>query len=115
LVILQGGLRPTAICDWCQEPESIGAILYEEDGFVLYAPGAAPCAPESLTLVPREHVANLTDLSPDDMAAVLAGLSRLAREADANEQFTIVTHADLDGGHVHFHPTTSRLVRVVND
>jgi diadenosine tetraphosphate (Ap4A) HIT family hydrolase len=115
LVILQGGLRPTATCDWCQEPESIGSVLYQEDSFVLYAPGAAPCAPESPTLVPREHVANLAELSPDAMAAVLAGLSMLAREVNSNEQFTVVTHADLDGGHVHFHPTTSRLVGVVKD
>ena len=39
----------------------------------------------------------------------------LAREVNSNEQFTVVTHADLDGGHVHFHPTTSRLVGVVKD
>lgn len=115
MVILQGGLRPTATCDWCQEPESIGSVLHEEDSFVLYAPGAASCAPDSLTLVPREHVANLTELSPDGMAAVLAGLSMLAREVNPDEQFTVVTHADLDGGHVHFHPTTSRLLGVVND
>ena len=49
------------------------------------------------------------------MAAVLAGLSMLAREVDPDQQFTVVTHADLDGGHVHFHPTTSRLLGVVND
>lgn len=115
MVILQGGLRPTAICAWCQKPESIGSVLYEEDSFVLYAPGAASCAPESLTLVPREHVANLTELSPDGMAAVLAALSMLAGDVDASEQFTVVTHADLDGGHVHFHPTTSRLASVAND
>jgi diadenosine tetraphosphate (Ap4A) HIT family hydrolase len=112
LVILQGGLRPTTTCDWCQQPESIGSVLYEEDGFVVYAPGVASCAPESLTLVPREHVTVLADLSDEDMAGVLAWLSRIARDVDPEEQFTVVTHADLDGGHVHCHPTTSRLVDV---
>jgi hypothetical protein len=40
------------------------------------------------------------------MAGVLAGLARLARDVDPEEQFTVVTHVELDGGHVHFHPTT---------
>ena len=114
-MIRQGGLRATVTCVWCQEPESIGSVLYEEDSFVLYAPGVASCAPESLTLVPRAHVAVLTELSDDGMAAVLAELSRLARTVTPTEQFTVVTHADLDGGHVHFHPTTSGLISVVRD
>ena len=102
-------------CVWCQDPASIGSVLYEEENFVLFAPGAASCAPESLTLVPRAHVAVLTELSADGMAAVLAALSRLAGDVDPHEQFTVITHGDLDGGHVHFHPTTSGLASVVDE
>jgi diadenosine tetraphosphate (Ap4A) HIT family hydrolase len=109
------GSTGTVTCVWCQQPESIGSVLYEEESFVLLEPGAASCAPDSLTLVPRAHVAVLTELSPDDMAGVLAGLSRLARDVPPMEQFTVVTHTELDGGHVHFHPSTSRLVGTGSD
>ena len=100
-------------CFWCQQPESIGSVLFEEDSFVVFAPGAASCAPKSLTLVPRIHVAVLTELPAHGMADVLAGLSKLASTATRVEQFKVVTHVEPTCGHVHFHPMTNGgLIRV---
>ena len=47
----------------------------DEPDFVVLAPDPRQSRPH-LTLVPKTHVSVLTDLSPDEMAAVLAGLSR---------------------------------------
>ena len=113
MILQEGGVRVTATCSWCQEPESIGSILYEEESFVLFAPGVAPCAPDSLTLLPRAHIAVLTELSTEGVASVLAELSRFARAVTPTEQFTVVTHTDRDSGHVHFHPTASGLITLL--
>lgn len=87
-----------------------GTVVYEEAAYVVLAPGAARCARNTLTLLPKTHVAVLSELSPDAMASVLAGLTRLTvavKEACASDEVAIRTHPKNEPGrhgHVHFHP-----------
>ncbi len=77
---------------------------------MVLAPGAEGCTGDGLTLVPKTHAPVLTDLSPDAMAAVLAGISRLSlavRQTCGLDDVEIQAHpADASGpdAHVHFHP-----------
>jgi len=98
------------ICRWCEWLETAGPVLHEDETFVVLAPGAERCSRHRLTLLPKAHGAVLTELSPDAMVAVLAGLSRLSlaiRQTCGLDDIAIQPHhADPWDGeeHVHFHP-----------
>jgi diadenosine tetraphosphate (Ap4A) HIT family hydrolase len=96
-------------CSWCEWLETGWPVLHEDETFVVLAPGVGSCSRTSLTLLPKTHVPVLAELSPDAMAAVLAGLSRLSRavrRTSGLDDLTIKTHP-ADGpdrhGHLHFH------------
>jgi hypothetical protein len=102
-------LAVTVTCCWCEWLDTAWPVLYEEAAFVVLAPGAERCTRDSLTLVPKTHTPVLAELSPDQMADVLAGLSKLARavrQTCAVDDVGIETHPNrqVEGGHVHFHP-----------
>ena len=86
---------------------------------MVLAPGAEGCTRDSLTLVPKAHAQALTDLSPDVMAAVLAGLSRLSlavRQTCGLDDVEIQAHpTDASGrdAHVHFHPVLHDNLRAI--
>ena len=97
-------------CCWCEWLETGWPVLHEDDAFVVLAPGVGSCSRTGLTLLPRAHVPVLSELAPDAMASVLAGLSRLSRAVRQTcglDDLAIHTHPadgpDLEG-HLHFHP-----------
>ncbi len=96
-------------CRWCEWLETARPVLYEERSFAVLVPDADHCA-GSLTLVPKNHVPVLTELEPEIMADVLAGLSTLmlaVRQTYGLNDVEIRTHHSEvpgRGGHVHFHP-----------
>jgi len=82
----------------------------EEPAFVVLAPGASKCADGELTLLPRAHVSVLTELGSEDMASVLAGLSKLVRnlkQAEKMKDIEVSAHpavvASERHNHLHFH------------
>jgi diadenosine tetraphosphate (Ap4A) HIT family hydrolase len=105
------GGRTTRPCRWCDLFDSPGHFVSEAPAYVVLAPGSSKCAAGHLTLLPRAHVALLTDLEPEDLASVLAGLSRLVRslkEAYKVTEVEIRAHPRSPSGHhahahLHFH------------
>jgi diadenosine tetraphosphate (Ap4A) HIT family hydrolase len=102
------GVSDTSGCRWCQLVKTDEHSLYEEPAFVVLERGVHRTV-GYLTLVPRDHVNILADLSTEDMAAVLAGLSHasglLRREVAAS---SVEIRAHPHGGrprhgHLHFH------------
>jgi diadenosine tetraphosphate (Ap4A) HIT family hydrolase len=109
-VWLYDGLAPRVTCSWCEWLGTGWPVLYEDETFVVLAPGVGRCTRNGLTLVPKAHVPVLAELSPDAMAAVLAGLSRLSlavRQTCGLADIEIRTHPAADehrDEHLHFHP-----------
>lgn len=95
-------------CRWCEIATASAAMLIEDPAFVIVGPGAVRGALGTYTLLPRAHVSVLSQLSGEDMAAVLAGLSRLSRYVKQESGATDVEirayprHAS-SRVHLHFH------------
>jgi diadenosine tetraphosphate (Ap4A) HIT family hydrolase len=96
-------------CPWCDLLQTQD-FLYQEESFVLLSPGAARCARNQLTLLPRTHVSVLTEMPAREMTAVLAGLSRLSAVlrrvcgVDTVELWSHPKYPSRRAGHLHFHP-----------
>jgi diadenosine tetraphosphate (Ap4A) HIT family hydrolase len=87
-------------------------VLYEDVAYVVVGPGASRCARGHFTLVPRTHVSVLAELDAGEMAAVLAGLSKLSKAvkevcgvADV-DLWAHPLHAAGSRTHLHFHAAT---------
>lgn len=61
-------------CRWCRLVETKANVVTDETAFVVLAPGADR-DPTYLTLVPKTHVAVVSELPPAEMAVVLGGLT----------------------------------------
>ena len=107
--VMQGRDASTMTCTWCAVVKSGSGVLYECEAFSLIGPVAAECPSSPLTLVPRAHVAVLTDLDPAAMAAVLAGLTRIKEAVGPADALHLFAHLDAKAAHVHVHPTVSTL------
>lgn len=68
-------MSPAAGCRWCARVEADPDLLRAEAGFVVLSGRAEG---EGLTLLVRAHRSTLAELEPGEMAAVLAGLTRVA-------------------------------------
>lgn len=62
-------------CPWCRLMRDGDRVVYEEQAFVLLE-GSSKTRRGSVTLVTKAHVNLLTELAPQEMAAVLAALTR---------------------------------------
>lgn len=97
-------------CEWC-DLLATGRFLYRETAFAVFAPSIQQ-AEGHVTLVPATHVSVLAELERETMAAVLAGLSKLAkglRRAYAVEEVDVVAHSAHDSAsHLYFHLVTRR-------
>jgi len=95
-------------CRWCEMVEAGASVLVADPAFVIVDPEGIGCAHGNLTLVPRAHVSVLSELGSEEMAAVLAGLSRLLTAIKRASQVTSVEvqahpeHAT-EPTHLHFH------------
>ncbi len=84
--------------------------VHEDDQVVAFR-DIAPKAPTHILVVPRRHVASLTDLAESDgpllgrMFAVVTDLAR--RDGIADDGFRVVANAGANGGqtvdHLHLH------------
>ena len=75
-------------CRWCQVLGSQPSVAFADPMFVVLAPRGSRGRRRQLTLVPTMHVPTLADMSAEDMASFLAGVSKLIRwlkEANAVE------------------------------
>lgn len=78
-----------------------------------------PAAPVHVLVVPKRHVASVTDLGPDDgpmLADLYSAINQVARkEGVAERGFRVVSNAGPDAGqvvfHLHFHVLGGRNLR----
>lgn len=89
----------------------IPARRVHEDEVCIAFEDLNPQAPHHILLIPRKHIANLNDLTPED-DRVVGGLHRVAAELAvklgiARNGYRLVTNTGADGGqtvyHLHFH------------
>ena len=87
-----------------------GNLLYEDNSVVAFK-DINPKAPVHILIVPRKHIATLSDLGRDDgeiVGDIFLVATKLAQEQGiAQKGFRIVVNAGADAGqtvfHLHFH------------
>lgn len=83
---------------------------FEDDEFLVFH-DIAPWAPVHLLVIPKAHVASLSDIDPSHDAGMLGRMlamaPRLAREHGATNGFRTIINTGADGGqevfHLHMH------------
>lgn len=87
-----------------------GDIVYQDDAVVAFK-DISPKAPVHILIVPRKHIATLTDLRPADGAvigAVFFAAAKLAQDHGiARNGYRVVVNCGADAGqsvfHLHYH------------
>jgi histidine triad (HIT) family protein len=106
-----------AECLFCRivARESAADIVYEDDAVVAFK-DIYPKAPVHLLIVPRRHIASITELNPAD-AEIIGRCFLAARRLGeatgfASRGYRITVNCGPEGGqvvyHVHFHFTAGR-------
>jgi histidine triad (HIT) family protein len=83
------------------------AVVYEDD-HVVAINDVFPRAPFHVLVVPRRHVANLSDLDDEPLGGrLLQAVRRVARQGGVGDNFRLVVnngdHAGQTVWHLHFH------------
>ena len=85
-------------------------IVYQDQDVVAFA-DINPQAPQHVLLIPRRHIASMTDITPEDgalLASIYMVATKIARELGIAESgFRFLTNVGPDSGqsvfHLHFH------------
>lgn len=103
---------PGADCLFCKilKREVPGEIVYEDDEVMAFK-DLYPLAPVHLLIIPKVHLCNLNELTPESellMGRIFRVIRRLAEEFGVAESgYRVVTNTGADGGqvigHLHFH------------
>jgi histidine triad (HIT) family protein len=99
-------------CLFCKiaEGQIPARIVYEDKDVVAFA-DINPQAPQHVLVVPRRHIASMTDINQEDgplLASIFMAATKVARELGIAESgFRFVTNVGPDAGqsvfHLHFH------------
>ena len=99
-------------CLFCKiiEGQIPAKIVYSDTDVVAFA-DINPQAPHHVLLIPRRHIASMTDITPEDglvLANIFIAATKVAREMGVAESgFRFVTNVGPDSGqsvfHLHFH------------
>lgn len=99
-------------CLFCKivNKEIPAEIIYEDDQMLVFK-DINPMAPVHVLLIPKKHIATLSDLKPEDQALlghIMLKAQQMAGELGLEEQgFRLVGNCKEDGGqtvyHIHFH------------
>ncbi len=98
-------------CLFCKiERNEIPSEMVYQDNDVFVIRDIAPKAKTHLLVIPRKHIANLNDLTPEDeslMGKIMLLLPKLAKEQHLNDGFRTIINTGKGGGqeifHIHFH------------
>lgn len=85
-------------------------VLYEDEHIIAF-PDIKPAAPVHVLVIPKKHIANLLELTSDDivlMGHVLSTIPKIATELGlAEDGFRLVVNTKDNGGqtvhHLHWH------------
>jgi len=99
-------------CIFCEiiQKQTATRILYEDDS-VLAFPDSNPLAPVHVLLIPKKHIASVTEVEPEDevpMGHLIMVAKRLAEELGiSREGYKLLIRAGRHGGqevsHLHLH------------
>lgn len=99
-------------CIFCKiiNKEIPSKIVYEDDE-VLAFEDIAPQAPVHIVVIPKKHIAKITEIEKEDEALIgkiYSVINKIAREKQiAEEGFRVIINCGENGGqevkHVHFH------------
>lgn len=85
-------------------------VVYQDDTVFAFA-DINPQAPHHVLFIPRDHIASMSDLKPEDgptLAAIYTVAAKVARDLGLEERgYRFVTNVGPDAGqsvfHLHFH------------
>jgi histidine triad (HIT) family protein len=99
-------------CLFCKiaHGEIPGKIVFQDEHVVAFE-DINPQAPVHVLLIPRQHIASITDLTLDDgpvLAQIFTAAQKIAHETKVDESgYRLVSNVGPDAGqsvfHVHFH------------
>ena len=102
------------MCVFCKivAGEIPASIVYEDENFIVI-PDIQPVAPIHLLIIPRQHVANIMEITPELSGAIFAKIPIIAQKYAINKNgFRLVINTGKDGGqtvgHLHIHLLAGR-------
>ncbi|MBP2653866.1 MAG: Purine nucleoside phosphoramidase [Firmicutes bacterium] len=107
-------------CIFCKiVNRDIPAKIIYEDEYVIAFPDVSPAAPVHILVIPKRHIPNLTEVSPEDaalMGHIMTTIPKIAAEAGlADNGFRTVINTKDDGGqtvhHLHCHVLGGRFMK----
>jgi histidine triad (HIT) family protein len=108
--------KSTADCIFCKISNGeIPATKLWDDDYCFAIADMRPQAPKHLLLIPKEHVANITEVEePAFLGRLFQAASRLAKEQGLADGFRLVVNTGNDGGqtvyHLHIHVLGGRFM-----
>lgn len=94
-------------CIFCRIVDgTLPARMVYQDRFVMAFEDAHPVAPIHVLIVPRDHIATLNDVGPNDltMTHITRAAQAIARDLGvAADGYRLVVNVNKDGGQVIFH------------
>jgi len=102
----------TQECIFCKiSAKEVPVSVIYEDEHILAFPDIKPAAPVHVLVIPKKHIANLLELTPDDislMGYVLSTIPKIAAQLGlAEDGFRLVVNTKDNGGqtvhHLHWH------------
>lgn len=106
-------------CIFCKiAAKEIPVTAIYEDEHIIVFPDIAPVAPIHVLIIPKKHIANLLELSSEDimlMGHVLSTVPKIATQLGlAEDGFRLVVNTKDDGGqtvpHLHWHMLGGRMM-----
>lgn len=99
-------------CIFCKiiKKEIPSEIVYEDEGIIAFK-DINPAAPIHILVIPKKHIAKVTDIMPEDEALVgkmYTVINKIAKEQGfAEDGFRMIINCGRDAGqevmHLHFH------------
>ena len=106
-------------CIFCKiSAKEIPVTAIYEDEHIIVFPDISPVAPVHVLIIPKKHIANLLEISSEDimlMGHVLATIPKIATELDLDKDgFRLVVNTKENGGqtvpHLHWHMLGGRIM-----
>lgn len=104
-------------CIFCKiiKKEIPSNIVYEDDEIIAFH-DIHPAAPIHILVIPKKHIAKLTELSVEDeilVGKIFTVINKIAKEQGfSDDGFRVIANCGKDGGqevgHIHFHILAGR-------
>ena len=98
-------------CIFCKivNKEIPAAVIYEDDQILAFR-DVSPQAPAHVLVIPKEHIASVDEVTPENcsvVAHIFARIPEIAKTLDVEGGYRVVTNCEEEAGqtvfHLHFH------------